>query len=121
MILVVSVIGFLVLPAAPAINVTQINFESADNVCGLNGVAWDGFPANTSQVAWLAFPVGGNATSGGGSAACQISTVSSATPGFTISSANVPLAIPVNTNETLNVNVTCPSSSFSGILTLTLT
>jgi Double zinc ribbon len=120
-ILVVGVIGYFLIPPAPAINVTEIVFQSADDPCGLANLAYYGFTANTSQVVWLALSVGGNSTSNGGSAPCTISTISSATTGFALTGADVPLSIPANSNETLQFNVTCPSASYNGVLTLSVT
>jgi hypothetical protein len=120
-ILIIGVIGYLLIPPAPAINVTEIEFQSADDPCGLVNSPYDGFTANTSQVLWLAVSVMGNSTPGGGTASCSISTLSSATAGFTLTGASVPLSIPANTNETLQFNVTCPSTSYGGALTLSVT
>lgn len=119
-----GVIGYLALPSSPAINVTVITFQSPDNPCGIAtpaNASWQGFTANASQVVWLLFSIGGNFTAGGGTASCTISTVSSATAGFSVSGADLPLSIPVNTNETLQFNVTCPSSAYNGVLNLAVT
>ncbi|MGA7861287.1 MAG: zinc-ribbon domain-containing protein [Thermoplasmata archaeon] len=123
-ILIVGVIGYLALPYSPAINVTEITFQSSDNPCGIAtpaNASWEGFTANTSQIVWLLFSIGGNVTSGGGTASCTISTVSSATAGFSVSGADVPLSIPANTNEMLQFNVTCPGSAYNGVLNLSVT
>jgi hypothetical protein len=119
-ILVISVIGYVAQPPTSAVNVTEITFQSADDACGQANSEWEGFGANLSQVEWLAFSVGGNTTSGGGTAACAISSVASATTGFSVTGADVPLTIPANTNETLQFNVTCPSTSYNGVLTIAL-
>jgi hypothetical protein len=120
-ILIVSVIGYLLIPPPPAINVTEIDFQSADDPCGLLNFSYPGFTANASQVLWLGLYVMGNSTAGGGSASCTINSVSSATAGFTLTGADVPLSVPANTNETLQFNVTCPTSPYSGALTLSVT
>jgi hypothetical protein len=122
-IVIVGVVGYFLVPAAPAINVTEITFQSADNPCGLatNYTNWQGFTANESQVEWISFSVGGNATPGGGTSACTIHSVASGTSGFTLSGADTPLTIPANTNETLQFNVTCPAATFSGDLLISLT
>jgi hypothetical protein len=117
---IIAAIGFFLLPAG--INVTEITYQSPDNACGLAGSDWDGFTANESQVIYIGFNLTGPMNSStGNTSACTISTVSTSTPGFSISGANVPLAIPKNSNETLEFNITCPNSSFSGVLTLTVT
>jgi hypothetical protein len=115
-ILVVSVIGYLLIPPSLAINVTEIEFQSSDTVCGLGNYYWDGFSANESQIEWILLSVSGNSTG-----SCTISTVSSATSGFSVSGASVPLTISANGSATLQFNVTCPSSAYNGILTLSAT
>ncbi len=115
-ILVVAAVGYFALVASPAIDVSQIEFQSSVTACGLENYSWDGFTANESQTLWLALSVPGNMTG-----TCTISTVGSATTGFTLTGANVPLTIPANTNDTLQFNVTCPGSSYNGVLTLTAT
>jgi hypothetical protein len=120
---VIAAIGYFLIPTAPAINVTEITFQSSENPCGLatNYSNWDGFTANESDVEWIAFSIGGNATPSGGTTSCTISSVSSGTAGFTLSGADTPLSIPANTNETLQFNVTCPATAFSGTLFITVT
>jgi hypothetical protein len=119
--LVIAAVGYLLLPSAPAINVTEITFASSDDACGLENSAWEGFTANESQSLYLGFNLTGPANSSGGTLACKITTVNSTTTGFSVSGANVPLTIPANTNETLEFNVTCPSSPFNGALTVSVT
>jgi hypothetical protein len=119
---IVAAIGFFLVPAAPAINVTEITFLSTDDACGLANSTWDGFTANSSQVLYIGFPnLTGPAITGGGTNACTIMTVGTPTAGFSVANANVPLNIPKNTSETLLLNLTCPSSSFNGVLDLSVT
>lgn len=115
---VIAAIGFFLIPTAPAINVSEIVFLSSDNACGLQNSAWDGFTANTTQVLYLGFNLTGPTNSSGGTEACTIAALSADTAGFSLAGANVPLSIPQNGNETLEFNLTCPSSSFSGVLNL---
>jgi len=120
--LVIGVAAYLLLPAAPpAINVTGINFQSPDDACGLNGATDTGFTANESQAMEFTYQISGNNTTNGGTAACTIHTVSTSTPGFSVSGANVPLSIPVNSSQLLSFSVTMPSSSYTGVLTLVMT
>lgn len=118
-ILVLGVVSYLLLPSATyAINVTGINIFSSDDTCGLNGETATGFSANTSQAYPITFQITGNNTTNGGTAACSISSVSTSTPGFSITGANVPLQVPVNASPLLSFTVNCPSSAYTGVLTL---
>lgn len=119
--LVIFIIAaFVLVPVAP-IRVTGIDYQSPDNVCGLNGATDTGFNASEGQVEPFEYQVSGNSTANGGTAACTISTISAITAGFSISGANVPLVIPINTTEDFFFNVTCPTSPYTGILTIELT
>jgi hypothetical protein len=126
-ILVLGVISFLLIPASPTIDVTTINFSSADNICGLDGATGDGFNVSSGQSIQLVYNMTGNltgqnATTGQNiTSACTIHTLTTSTPGFSITAANVPLAIPANFTELLSFNVNTPSSSYTGPLTLVLT
>jgi hypothetical protein len=119
-ILVIGAIGYLLVPPAPAINVSEVEFQSADDPCGLVNSRYVGFTANAGQVLLLLLSVVGNSTSGGGTASCTISTIGSATAGFTLTGADVPLFIPANTNETLQFDLTCPNSDYNGALFLSV-
>jgi hypothetical protein len=119
-VIVLGVIGFLLLPPAPSVTVTQINFVSPNDVCGLNNIGWQGYTSNTSEVDQFGFPLTGNNTTGGATASCTVHTVSTSTSGFSVTG-NVPLYIPANTTEILWVNITEPGSSYNGALTLVLT
>jgi len=122
LILILGVVSYFLLPsAAPAINITGINFFSSDNACGLDGATSSGFGANTSQAYPLSFYISGNNTTNGGTAACNITSVSTSTSGFSITGANVPLAVPVNSSPLLSFTVNCPSSPYTGVLTIVLT
>ena len=118
---ILAAIDFFLIPTGPAIDVTEITFQSTDDACGLANSNWDGFTANSSQVLYIGFNLTGPANSSGGTNACTIETVSALTAGFSVGGANVPLNIPKNDNATLQFNVTCPSSSFNGVLDLTVT
>jgi len=120
-ILVLGVVAYFLIPPAPSVTITVINFQSSDNVCGLNGATSQGYTANTSETDQLSFGITGNNTTGGGTAACTIHTISTSTPGFSISGANVPLAIPANQTENLVFDLTVPSSGYNGNVTLVLT
>ncbi len=121
-IVVIGVVSYVFAPAAPTIQISQINFASPDNVCGLDGATASGFVANTTNVVPLSFDVdGANTSSGSGTLPCNIETVTTTTPGFSITNASVPLAVPANETVILSFNVVCPSSSYSGALDITLT
>ena len=127
--LVFGVIAYLLVPApssGPAVTITGVNFFSPDNVCGLNG-AID--PTWYNQTAGQSFPlsyevsgnVTGNVSGINTTAPCVIDTLSTSTPGFNITDANVPLTIAANTTELLGFTVDPPNSAYSGVLTLVLT
>jgi hypothetical protein len=120
-ILVIGVVGYLLAPPMANIQVTAINFYSADDVCGLNGASSDGFNTSSGQAVELSFAISGNNTTNGGTAACEIQTISTTTPGFGVSGANVPLTVPANSSPTLSFSVSVPSGSYTGVLTLNLT
>ena len=101
---------------APQVEVTGINFASPDNACGLDGATDDGFNATPGDSFQLTYSIPNNS-----SALCTISAVTTSTPGFSISGANVPLAIPANGSQLLSFSVNLPNSAYVGILTLVIT
>ncbi len=120
--LVIGVLAYLLYPTSTNnVVVTGINFYSADDVCGLNGATSSGFNASTGSSIELSFSIEGNNTTNGGNAACEIHSINTTTPGFSISGANVPLNIPVNSSPTLSFSVSVPSSPWTGVLTIDLT
>jgi len=121
--LVVGVVATLFLQSStsPNINVTGINFVSPDDVCGLNGATDTGFSGNSSQSIEFTYQISGNTTTNGGTAACTIHSVSTTTPGISLTGANVPLVIPVNSSQILMFAVNMPSGSYTGVLTLVMT
>jgi len=121
-ILILGVVSYLLLPtSSPNINITGVNFFSTDDACGLNGATASGFTANSSQAYPLSFYISGNNTTNGGTAACTINSVSTSTPGFSITGANVPLPVPENESPLLSFTLNCPSSPYSGVLTIEVT
>ena len=121
-VLVFGVSGFLFLPAAAAITVTGINFESPDDACGLNGATDSGFNASTGQSVGFTYQISGpNASSGSGTVSCTLSGITTSTQGFSVSGANVPLSIPANSTQLFSFNVTAPSAPYTGVLTLVIT
>lgn len=128
-ILVVGVVSYLLVPSPANVTVTGINFQSPDNACGLNGATdpnW--YNTTTGSSFELSYYISGvNVTyniSGhpvNGTAACEISSVSTTTSGFSISGANVPLAIAANSTESLSFTVNPPGSAFTGVMTIVIT
>ncbi len=124
LILVVSVVGYLALPASPPLNVivTGINFDSPDNACGLAGAIDYGFNASTNESLPFTYQISGvNNSAGTGTVACSIAGVSTSTPGFTITGANVPVTIPANATQLLSFNVNTPPDPYTGVLTFVIT
>jgi hypothetical protein len=119
-ILILGVI-FLFLAPSPNVIVTGINFSSPDDACGLNGATDYGFNASSGTSMQFTYQLSGNNTTDGGTSACTINSLTTSTPGFSISGANVPLAIPANSTQLLSFSVNMPSSSYTGILTFVLT
>lgn len=119
-ILIVGVLAFLLLPSSNVV-VTGINFSSPDDACGLDGATDFGFNDTTDDSVSFTYQISGNNTTDGGTAACQINSVSTSTPGFSISGANVPLSIPANTSQLLSYSVNTPDSPYTGVLTIVLT
>lgn len=120
-VLILGVISYLSLGPSPDVLVTGINFSSPDNTCGLDGATDYGFNASSGTSMEFTYEISGNNTTSGGSAACTIHSVSTTTAGFSISGANVPLSIPVNSSQLLSFSVNMPGSSYTGILTLVIT
>ncbi|MGD0257941.1 MAG: hypothetical protein ABSB90_08730 [Thermoplasmata archaeon] len=120
-ILILGVVSFLILPPAPSIQVTVITVESVDNVCGLAGANATGFNASTGDQVDLSFNIVGPNGTGNSTQACTIETVSTTTPGFSISNQTVPLFVPANETVILSFTVNCPNSDYTGALTLVMT
>lgn len=121
-ILVASVISYLVVPAPANVEIIGVNFQSPDDVCGLNGAVDSSYYNTTAGQSFsLSYELSGNNTTSGGTAACEVNSVSTPTAGFSLSGTNVPLAIPENSTQILSFTVNPPGSSFTGVLTLILT
>jgi hypothetical protein len=115
---VIAVIAVLALigAAATAVDVTAINYTSADNACGTAGGTSGGFTTSTGGSIQDTLTI----TNGNIFSSCIIATVSATTPGFSISGANVPLTIPASGTLSLSFTITAPSSSYTGVLTIDL-
>jgi len=125
-ILVIGLASFFLVPPAPSIQVTVIDVESVDNVCGLDGASASGFNASTGDQVGLSFNIAGaNVTWANGTIvgtlACTIETVNASTPGFSLLSVSVPLIVPANETVILSFTVQCPGSDYTGSLTLVMT
>jgi hypothetical protein len=121
-VLVIGVVAFLLPAPVAGIQVSAINVDSPDNVCGLDGASSEGFDANTTDVVGFDYSItGANATAWVGTLACTISTVTTSTPGFLVTNVSVPLIVPANETVDLTFSVQCPATDYSGNLTLVMT
>jgi hypothetical protein len=122
-ILVLGVVAFIFIPTtspAATVTVTSIAFTSPDDACGVAGATSQGFNVSTDESLKIGVYMYGNSTATGTSA-CTIQAISTTTPGFSITGADVPLVIPANEHATLSFTVNMPGSAFSGVLTLVVT
>ncbi len=122
-ILVLGVAAFIFLPnnsTSGTVTVTTIDYASPDDACGVAGVTSHGFNASAGESLKIGVIMYGNSTATG-TAACSIQTLSTSTPGFSITGADVPLKISANQHATLSFTVTVPGSGFTGVLTLVVT
>lgn len=120
--LVAGVVSYLLTPAPANIVIAGINFQSPDNACGFNGAYDPNYYNTTAGSSFsISYDVSGVNVTGGGTAACTITTVTTSTPGFSISGANVPLSIPVNSTQIFTFTVNPPGSAWTGTLTVILT
>ncbi|MCI4330812.1 MAG: hypothetical protein L3K19_03055 [Thermoplasmata archaeon] len=119
--LVIGGIAFLFLPSSPDVVVTGINFSSPDNACGLNGLVDNGFNASSGDSIELTYDISGNNTTGNATAPCTIHSVSTSTPGFSVTGADVPLMVPANAMQLLSFSVNVPDSGYTGVLSLVVT
>jgi len=118
-VLVASVAAYeFLVPAAPAIQVGEIDIWAPDNVCGLdsNPIFYYGYNASTGSGVSIDLGVPNyNSTS------CVVAHVATNTSGFTLSAIQVPLMIVGNGTASMNMTVTSPGSSFTGDLNLVFT
>jgi len=119
-VLVLPSIAFVFLPTSSSskVIVTTIHFTSLDNACGVNDLNTNGFNASPGESLGIGVYMYGNSTPGGGTAACTIHSLSTITPGFSITETNVPLGILANKSATLKFTVNMPGSAYTGVLTL---
>ncbi|MCI4372754.1 MAG: zinc ribbon domain-containing protein [Thermoplasmata archaeon] len=120
-ILVLGVVSFLLVPPGPEIQVTIINVDSPDNVCGLDGEYGDGFNASTGDLVGFDYLISGANASSGGTLPCTIVAVSTPTAGFSVTNVSVPLTVPANETVDLTFSIQCPGSDYTGSLTLVMT
>ena len=122
-ILVAGVISYLLAPSPPNVEIAGVNFQSPDNACGLNGAFDSGYYNTTAGTSiTLSYDLTGpNSTSGNGTLACMIFTVTTTTPGFSISGANVPLSVPANATQIFTFTVNPPGNAWTGTLTVVVT
>ena len=115
-VLIVAVVVIVpLLYPAPAVQVQAIYVWAPDNVCGLNTnpIGYYGYNSSTSAVNTFDLEVENfNGTT------CTVVGVTTNSSGFALSQIQVPLVIAGGTNNSMNLTVTSPSSSFSGILNL---
>ncbi len=120
-ILVLGVVSFLFAPAPPSIQVNAIDVVSADDVCGLDGASANGFTANTTDQVPLSFNITGADATPSGTLGCTIESVTTSTPGFSLLNVTEPLIVPADETVILSFTVQCPSTDFTGTLTLVMT
>jgi hypothetical protein len=118
-ILVVAIVAVLFVPPGPSIQVTYFYIDSVDNVCDLDGATASGFNASTGDLVAQDFGISGaNATAWTGTLACNITSLTTPTPGFSLTGVDVPLVVPANATVDLTFSVQCPNSDYTGNLTL---
>ena len=120
--LVIGAISFVFLmPAAPAIQVGQMDIWAPDHVCDLNSTNlstpyyYTGFNGSTGEnQSFDLFVPNFNAT------ACTVHHVTTNTTGFEVTYVQVPLGIPAGVNATasMNISIVSPGSPFSGNINL---
>jgi len=123
-ILVLGVLAYLLAPstAPPAIQVPFFLVTSADNVCGLDGASAYGFNASAEASVPQDFEItGASATNWSGTLACTITSVTTDTPGFSLTNVSEPLVVPANETVDLTFSVQCPNADYSGNVTLVMT
>lgn len=122
-ILIAGVISYLLAPSPATVEIVGINFQSPDNACGLNGAVDPTYYNTTAGTSiTLSYDLTGpNSTTGSGTVACAISSVTTTTAGFSISGADVPLSVPANTTQVFTFTVNPPNSAWTGTLTVVLT
>ena len=120
-IILVGVLALLYVGSSQSVNVTIINYVSPDNTCGWNGLTDVGFNEPLGSSLAFSYYNYGNNTTGGGTSACVIHTITTNTSGFSISDANVPLITPVNVTNFLNFTLNLPNSNYNGALWIILT
>jgi hypothetical protein len=110
--LVIIVVVVLVLAAviyyastAPVVTITQINVYAPTNVCGLNTfpIYYNGFSENFNNTT------------------CTVTSVSTNTTGFSLSSIGVPISVAAVGNNTLTLTLNLPNNGFNGVVNLIYT
>jgi hypothetical protein len=118
LVVVAILVGAVVLyyeSTTPGIEVSTINVWSNDNVCGLeaNLIGYNGFTGSPGTNESFGFEVPNyNGTP------CTVSSVATNSSGFSLSGIGVPLTVPANGTNYLNLTITLPGSDFSGALNL---
>ncbi len=115
-VVVIVIVAALVLAAPGRVDVTTINYTSGDDVCNWAGYTSGGFTApSRTSVEYTVLIYDENSGS-----SCYISTVTANTSGFSISNANTPVLIPVDSSANLSFEINLPSHGYTGNLTLDL-
>ena len=115
-VVVIVVIAALAYIGSTKVDVTAINFTSADNACGMAGNTMSGFTTSTGGTQSITLSI----TNSNILLSCTVTSVTANTSGFSISGANTPLTIPAGGSESLSFTVTAPGSSYTGVLTIDL-
>lgn len=114
LVLIVAAVGIVWLVTRPAeVNVSAIDFDAPSGTCGLSGSTTDGFTAAVGNLYPMTLSVTNRLAT-----ACTISSVTTSTAGFSISSANVPLSVPSGGSALLTFNLGLPSNAYQGPLVL---
>lgn len=111
LILIVGGFAYFFFTAPSGVSVSSILIWAPDNVCGLNSTpsGYSGFNTSTGSTEALEVQIPNYNTT-----TCTLVSVSTNSSGFSVSATGLPLTVPVNGSEYLNVSVTVPTSSFSG-------
>lgn len=109
-------------PAGPKVEVTAVtlSFSPASNPCFTSDYVNDS-PSTQPAGGVFNFEAAITNDAQGAAEDCMIESLSTATPGFSVEAANVPLEVPASGSTELDVEVSTPSTAYTGPLNLTAT
>ena len=113
-VIVLAVVIVLLANSRPGtVDVTAVTFTSHNNACGINGWSGSGFTDPTGGAyVWT------NTIPNNGWISCTINSVTTTTSGFSLSGVTTPITIPGGGTATISFTIHCPSSSFTGVLSI---